>query len=109
MYFILNFSCYVLSLDSSACLGNNTLPDMHSQIFHLPKQMIKMSQFCLNNITFLQIFRAGEKIWHSESTLKTIIWTLLLTENEFPFKNELDYKINSLKSVLFFNSFSGDL
>ena len=27
MFFILNLSCFVLSLDSSACLGNNILPD----------------------------------------------------------------------------------
>ena len=32
MYFALNLSCLFLSLDSSACLGNNILPDMYSQI-----------------------------------------------------------------------------
>ena len=30
MYFILNLSCFILSLDSSACLGNNILPDICS-------------------------------------------------------------------------------
>ena len=33
MYFILNLSCFVLSFDSSACLGNNVLLHMYSQIF----------------------------------------------------------------------------
>ena len=30
-------------------------------------------------------------------------------DNEFPFKNDLDYKIKTLKLVFFFNNFSGDL
>ena len=33
MYFTLQISCFVLSLDSSACLGNKILPDMYSHIF----------------------------------------------------------------------------
>ena len=37
MYFILRLSCLVLSLDSSACLGNNTLPDIYNHIFIPPK------------------------------------------------------------------------
>ena len=37
--------------------------------------------------------------------LKTIIWTLLVTKDEFPFKNELDYPIKPLKYVSFFNNF----
>ena len=46
---------------------------------------------------------------HSESKLKIIIWTLLVTKNEFPFKNELYYQIKSLRPVFFLNNFSGDL
>ena len=41
MYFILNITCFVVSLDSSACLGNNILPNMFSLILHphpLPPQ-----------------------------------------------------------------------
>ena len=30
IYFILSLSCFVLSLDSSACLGNKFLPNMYS-------------------------------------------------------------------------------
>ena len=50
-----------------------------------------------------------KKIWHSESKLKTIIGTILVTKKEFPFKNELDYQIKSLKTVFSFNNFSGVL
>ena len=35
MYFILNITYFVVSLDSSACLGNNILPNMFSLILHL--------------------------------------------------------------------------
>ena len=35
MYLILNLSCFVLSLDSSACLGNNFLPEI-LQLHTLP-------------------------------------------------------------------------
>ena len=41
-------------------------------------------------------------MWHSKSKLKTIIWTLLVTKTEFPFKNQLDYQIKPLKPVLFY-------
>ena len=34
---------------------------------------------------------------------------ILLTKSEFPFKNELDYKIKPVKPVFFFNNFSGVL
>ena len=61
MYFKLNLGCFVLSMDSSACLGNNILPDIFGQILHLPKQMIKKSQVSLSNITALQIIKAGRK------------------------------------------------
>ena len=43
IYFILNLSFFILSLNSSVCLGNNILPDMYSYILHLPKQIIKKS------------------------------------------------------------------
>ena len=48
-------------------------------------------------------------MWHFESKLKPITWTLLVTKNEFRFKSELDYQIKPLKHVFFFNNFSGDL
>ena len=41
-------------------------------------------------------------MWHSKSKLETIIWTLLVTKIEFPFKNKLDYQIKPLKPVLFY-------
>ena len=61
MNFKLNLGCFVLSMDSSACLGNNILPGIYGQILHLPKQMIKKALVCLSNITALQIFKAGRK------------------------------------------------
>ena len=45
-------------------------------------------------------------MWHFESKLKPITWTLLVTKNEFPFKNELDYQKKPLKHVFFFNNFT---
>ena len=35
-------------------------------------------------------------MWHSESKLKTIIWTFLVTKSKFLFKNESDYQIDPL-------------
>ena len=49
-------------------------------------------------------------MWLSESKLKAIIWTLLLTKSEFTFKNELDYyQVKPLKPVFFVNNFSDAL
>ena len=39
--FYIKLSCFVLSLDASACLGNKILPEMYSKILHLPEQIIK--------------------------------------------------------------------
>ena len=52
--------------------------------------------------------RSKKKIWSSESKLKIIIWTFLVTKNEFTFKNELDYQIKPLKPVFFFNKFMSE-
>ena len=40
---------------------------------------------------------------------KRIICALLVTKNEFTFKNELDYQLKPLKPVFRFNNFSDDM
>ena len=42
MYFTLQRNCFVLNLDSSACLGNKILPDMYS---HRPLNTSARSHF----------------------------------------------------------------
>ena len=73
MYFILNITCFVVSLDSSACLGNNILPNMFSLILHPhplppPKKIWSESHKYrwTTSHASLQFFKAGTKY----STLK---------------------------------------
>ena len=109
MYFI-HLSCFVHSLDSSACLCNNILPDMCNYILKPPKandqNFINIKGFIYSGSfatgltsQFYKALNQEENIalrkQFKSSNLRTFIQTLLVTN--FPLKNGLDYKAKQKK------------
>ena len=104
MYFTLQLNCFVLSLDSLACICNKILPYMYRHIFTPPKNWLKCYKMSSRPLTTWARSHFNKKkskkenmaFWYQTIDNVLKFFTKILLVSDFILKTVLHYEIRQI-------------